>query len=245
VPFVVLAFGCRLVYQFWAQPWTWRIQSWGAVALLVSMVLAAVSVAAPMGVYLLVIRKALRPGATWHVSGDGHAFVAAASPRFDGPSAIALGWFAAGIILTERVPNGDRMRLAHFGAATTVSMVLAVVVLIGALVLVSLDSPRLVLDADAITLRRVRGRLRIRWDELAPGGPTPPRRKSADLILHQAAPSPAGAVVSHKIPARRLHVDPAFLVHTIRCYVDCPDLRLGIGTQAELARLQTAFASHS
>jgi len=121
--------------------------------------------------------------------------------------------------------------------------VLALVFLVAAMVLTGQNRPELVLDADAFTERRLIANFRIRWDQLVPGGPPPPARRRPKALTIYRRVHPAYPATPHRMLTRRLNVDPAFLAYTIRCYAERPDLRSAIGTPAESARLQAAFAT--
>jgi hypothetical protein len=238
LPFVLLAFGLRLVLEFWITPLTWRLDS--AWALLAAWIVSlAASVAIPLGAYLLLTRRARLRQATWQLDGAGHRFSATVSPRWVGPWAIIMGFLAGGLIVTERVPGENRMRVADFDYAAPISLVLVITMLAAIILLVLLDRPRIVLDPEAITLRFVRGVLRIPWTELAPGGPLPPAKPNPrTLLIYRVT---AGQWVPLRLPANRLHVDTAFLAHTIRYYADDPAWRSAIGTENGLAALRSSF----
>jgi hypothetical protein len=102
-----------------------------------------------------------------------------------------------------------------------------------------MNRPRLTLDREGVTLQRPRGRLRVAWDELVPGGPPlPAKRNPEGLAVYRLA---AGVTAPVLLPAGRLHVDSAFLAHTIRYYTEHPEQRGSIGTQAGLDALRSAF----
>jgi hypothetical protein len=237
VPFVLLAFALRPAERLWAEPLTWRLES-AVLGLIVALGFLAVSVAIPIGLYLLVTRPARRRPATWQLDRAGRRFVAPA--RSFGPFAVVAGWTAGGVILTERVPNRDRMRIATFGYGPVNSVALAVVLLAVVLVLLLLGRPVLALDPVTLVVRRVKRPVRIRWDELAHAGRrSTSRRGRDDLALFPE--------VGHRsrwtLPAGQLQIDAEFLAYTIRRYVDFPELRAVIGTDAELIALEAAFRS--
>ncbi len=173
----------------------------------------------------------------------GPRFEAPASPAWLGPYAVVLGWLAGGLIVTERVPNEDRMRLAESGGALVLSVVGPVIILGLLTVLLLLNRPRLTLDSDAITMQGFWKRTSIGWDRLMPGAPmTPGKGNATSLALYETATSPTANLVPHTLPTGRLHVDAVFLANTIRYYVDQPGHRPAIGTAAELDRLRSALA---
>jgi hypothetical protein len=245
VPFAVLAFALRIGETLWLQPFALRIAS-PDVSLLAYLGLVAASLAVPAGSYLLLTGQARKRRATWQLDDRGRRFTAPASPHWVGPWAIGLGWAAGGLSATERVPNQDRMRIAQLGALTTVSVVLAAAVLALALLMLLVNRPCLHLDPDGITLHRIVTQVRTRWDELMPGGPPAPAKRDAFLTLCRVTATPVeGPARPWKLPARSLHVDPAFFAYTIRRYVDSPERRAGIGSTAELTALQMAFGTEA
>jgi hypothetical protein len=245
LPFALSAFAARMLETFWITPLTWRIES-GLLAFAAWMVTLLVSVGLPLAGYLLVTRRARRREATWQIEpgGPGGAeaarFVAPAAPRWTGSWAILVGWMAGAGLMTERVPGEDRMRIADFGYALPVSIVLVSIAWLAIVAIVAMGRPRLMLDWDGATLRRPLGRLRLAWQELIPGGPPlPAKRNPESLAVYRLA---AGVTAPVLLPAGRLQVDSAFLAHTIRYYTEHPEQRGSIGTQAGLDALRSAFA---
>lgn len=244
LPFALSAFGLRLLDTFWITPLTWRIESW-QLALAAWLAALLGSVGLPLAGYFLVTRRARRRAATWQLEPGGPGgpdvtrFAAPAAPRWTGPWAIVLGWIAGSGPVAERVPGGDRMRIAQFGEALPVSIVLVSIGLLLVVATVVSNRPRLTLDRDGLTLHRYRGRLRLAWDELMPGGPPLPARRDPErLDVYRLA---AGATAPVRLPAGRLQVDSAFLAHTIRYYTERREQRGGIGTPAGLDALRSAF----
>jgi hypothetical protein len=244
MPFVVLAFGLRLGEKLWLEPLTWRLHHF-VPELLTSLGLLAASAAVPIGGYLLLTRSARKRPRTWHLDIRKGRFTAPASPCVTGPWAVATGWACGGIVLTERVPDQEHMRVAQLGVATTISIALAAATLITILLLplliVVVNRPLLSLDPDGMTLQSLGRRTRLRWEELLPGGPPRPSKPNpAALVLYQRQTASADGQ-PRPLPARWLHIDTAFLADTIRRYADSPDHRAGIGTAEELTALQQTF----
>ena len=168
-PFAVLAFGVRLGETLWLQPLAWRIHP-SVLGLLASLGLLAGSAAVPVGGYLLLARSARRRPRTWHLDLGKRRFDAMASPYGMGPLVIGAGWMCGGIVLTERVPNQDHMRIAQLGVATTISIVVAAAlmtaIMLLPLLMVVVNRPMLSLDSDGLILQSLWRRTRLRWDEL-------------------------------------------------------------------------------
>jgi hypothetical protein len=236
IPLGLLAFASRLVMTFWVQPLGWHFDFGTEMLIILSG--TVVSVGLIFGVFaLLGAGGRLRP-ARFTLGEAG--FVVPASPAYGGSMAIMLMFFSGGFVMSERVPNGDSMRLARFGFAMAASVVMVGLFWIAALAFLFMRRPRVYLDADGLTIRRVWRATRIAWDWLAPGGPPPPRgRWPRDLRVHLNGPLLWGQFPpSEVIPVGQLCVDPAFLAATIRHYVEHPEARAAIGTVEELARLQ-------
>ena len=239
LPFGVLAFALRLAATFWVTPLTWRVRPAG-VGLLVWLAALAASAFIPVGLYRLTVLKAVpRRPASFQV--DHRGFVAPAAPHDFGTSAIIVLWVAAGAPLTERVPNGDRLRLAQFDYAALISILVVGLLSVLAVTLLMVDRPWVALNPDGITVQRMTSRRSIGWNELAPGGPPPPTGRSPrSLWLYRTAgPTLGGRPRADLLPVGQLQVDPAFLANTIRQYVEQPGQRSIIGTEAELARLRS------
>ncbi len=108
------------------------------------------------------------------------------------------------------------------------------------------NRPCVILAPAGITIRRLRRRSEINWDELAPGGPLPPtRRGTSQITLYRKYPRPGTGPLAGKIPIGWLQVSPEFLTAVIRHYVEQPEQRNGIGTEAELDRLRTTLPARS
>jgi len=240
VPFAVLGFGLRLGETLWLQPLTWRIQPFVPSGLILGLGLGLIAASAvvPLSGYFLLTRSARRRPRTWHIDLARRRFAVNASPHSKGPWTVTMGWVCGGLVLTERVPSQDRMRIAQLGAATTISIVVAAASMIMLVLLVVVNRPLLSLDPDGITVQRLGRQIRLRWDELLPAGPPrPAERNPKVLVLYQAAPAGSPPRPS-RLPARRLHIDTAFLADTIRHYADNPHRRADIGTADELTALQ-------
>jgi hypothetical protein len=103
-----------------------------------------------------------------------------------------------------------------------------------------LSRPTLSLDAQGLTLKRVRT-VRLSWDDLAPGGPPPPTGRNPHyLTLFLNRPPEEGQrVPSETLPVGWLHIDPTFLADTIHDYVDHPEARAAIGSAGSPALAAT------
>jgi len=242
LPFASLAFALRLLDEFWLQPWTWGIEP-EIVGFLVGMAAWAATLGLPGGVYLLLTRHARRRPAAFCVDTPGRQFTAPTTPRWIGPLTVVLGWISASLLITERVPNEDRMRLTDISIFTAFGLAMSGFGLVAITILALQRGASLQLSPEGIIDRRPMKRITIGWDELVPGGPPPPiTRDPTYLIVYTWTASTAGSFAPRKLPARDWHVDTAFLAHTLRTYADHPRSRAAIGTPAELARLQETFA---
>ena len=239
----VLAFVGHLLVTFSVQPLTWRIEP-PALGLAVGLVALVMSAAVPLMLYLWVLAPLrLRP-ASLSVDAAGSRFVAPVSPYAQGWLAVTLMWIGAGLVMTERVPNGDAMRVAHLPAAIPASLT-AVTLAVGlAAGVLFANRPCVIMAPAGLTIRRLRQRSEINWDELAPGGPLPPTgRGTKQMTLYRKPPRPGTVPRAEKIPISWLQVSPGFLAVVIRHYAEQPAQRSGIGTQAELDRLHTIVAA--
>jgi hypothetical protein len=247
-PFVVLAFGLRLSQTLWLQPLTWQIHPF-VLGLLTDVGSVVASVAVPIGGYLLLTRSTRSRPRTWQLDPGDRSFTAMASPYGTGPGVIIGGWICGGVILTERVPNQEHMRIAQLGIGTTISIVVAALLMTTTLLSLVLGAvlnrTHLSLDADGMTLQRLCRRTRVRWNDRLPGGPPRPRRPNPMvLVLYQQQAAPAdGPARPLRLPAQQLHIDTTFLADTIRRYADNPDYRANIGTADELTTLQQTLTT--
>ncbi|WP_203912498.1 hypothetical protein [Rhizocola hellebori] len=237
VPLGMLAFALRLAATLWWEPFTWRF-NW-FVSLLLWLAAMIVTVGVPFGIFALLSRGYRRP-AEFALGKRG--FTAPLSPIGAGSQAILLLFLAGGLVVTERVPNSDSMRLAEFNNGWFASLIIASVLAAGAVTIVLTRRQQLLLDAEGLTIRRWwRGR-RLKWDELAPGGPLPPAKKSqGSLQLNRKQPPHS----THYVPAEMIgiafvDIDPTYLAAAIRRYVENPQDRAAIGTAEELSRLAVA-----
>ncbi|BEL03494.1 hypothetical protein Q0Z83_016850 [Actinoplanes sichuanensis] len=215
VPFVLLAFVLRFVESLWLQPLTWRFES-DAAGFLAAILMWTTTLGVPLGIFLLVTRKARKRPVAWDIGATGRRFTAEPAVAGTGVRAVFIGWLAGGLVPTERVPGEERKRIAELGSFTTVMTVLAVVFLLVAIWLVVGRWPWLALDREAVTFRRVFRTTRTPWDDLP-----------ADLV-------------DLKIPGPGLHIDPRFLGFSIHTYQHEPARREEIGTEAEATRLALA-----
>lgn len=244
VAFGALAFALRLMVTFWIEPLTWRADSvlLGLVFFLASGILPALAV---FGGYWLVTRRLSCRPALLALDARRRRLVAPASSVRAGWTAILCMWFAAGGVMTERVPGGDRMRVARFAGAVPVSVAVVTSFLALAALFLVVRRPWVALDPAGLTVQRLRRRAMIAWDDLAPGGPPPPAERRPGWVRVYRN-TPAGApFVAEDLPVGRLHVDAAFLAGAVRHYVAHPERRRAIGTEAELSRLRSAVPERS
>lgn len=237
--FVAVAAVLRMAEQLWIRPLSLGIDSWAG-SLAAYLAGPLVALALPLGAYLLLVRRVLRRPATWEVEPGEARFHAGIAVGRTGSLAIVIGWLAGNGLLTERVPDEDRMRVVTGDGSLLISAVLVVVPLLVAAALLLIDRPCITLDQDAVTVQHYRRRLRVGWSELLPGGPpAPDKRNPHQLTVYRMR---GGLQQPVHLPALRLQVDSAFLAHTLRYCTDNPAQRATIGTAAGLADLQASFA---
>jgi hypothetical protein len=221
VPLGLLGFALRQVVTFWLIPLTWRA-GFGLGLLLLAIGLL-VAVAIPFGIFALLYLPDRRP-ARLEVR-DGRP-TAPPSGVYAGSQAIMWMFLGGQLVLTERVPYGDSMRLAQIPFAwlgTTIGVGLASAV---ALAFLLIQRPILYLDPQGLTIKRLWGTTRIAWDEVVPGDPAPPLKQRPRRL-----PVRLRGRYGVEIPVGWLHIDAAFLADTIRHYVEHPQERAAIGTR--------------
>ncbi|BFU43141.1 hypothetical protein KRMM14A1004_13780 [Krasilnikovia sp. MM14-A1004] len=239
----MVAFALRIVTEFGVTPLTYALRSaeWSVA---ISTASAVTAVLIPWGGYWLCTRPAWHRAAEWGVDTDRRRFVADLTPRWAGPQCVFIGWFSGSLVPHERVPGMDQVRIADLGIVTDVFTVCAVVGLILGAVVIVAGYPRLTLDPGGVAVHRLMGwRRQFGWDELVPGGPPPPTGRNPRVVTVYRRPPPESPHTFRPwhLRADRLHVDPAFLAHTLRRYLDHPEHRPAIGTEEELAALRAAF----
>jgi hypothetical protein len=241
VPIGLLAFAFRIALTFWLEPFVWRMSL--ANALLVMTGGALTGLIVLIGTFAWLTRGD-RGRPSRFVPGPGR-FTVPASPVYAGYQAIGLMFISGGLVLTERVPGGDAMRMAQFDFAWPVSIIFVGFFWVAALAILLVQRPQLHLDAGGLTIRRVWRTTRLAWDELAPGGPPPPaKRRPRHMTIHLDAPAVFGRYpASEDVPVGGLHIDPTFLAGAIRHYVEHREDRCRIGTAEELTRLRSVLQS--
>jgi len=241
VPLGVLGFALRLAVTFWLQPLTWQLSlASGLLAIAAGM---AVAVAIPFGIFWL-LTGGIRQRPEAFACGDGR-FTVPASPLYAGSQAMMWMFLSGGAVLTERVPNGDRMRMAEFGFTWPATVIGVGVFWVVALVILLIQRPQLHLESGGLVLRRFLRTTAIAWDELAPGGPLPPvKRRARRLRLYlNHTPMLGQYAASEDVPIGWLHIEPAFLARAIRHYVEHPQDRAAIGTEEGLCQLRAAMGA--
>jgi len=240
VPLGLLAFATRLAIALWWQPVTWRFSL--ALGLLFMLGATLVAVGIPFGIFALISRRYRRPAE--FALGEG-GFTVAPSAVFGATQTILWMFLGAGLVPTERVPNSDSVRLAEFGPGWFVSLALLGGFMAGALAFLVVRRPRLLLDTEGLTIRRLWRSTRLAWEDLAPGGPLPPAKKTQRHLQLYRKPPPnyPNYVPAEAIPIGWLDIDPAYLAAAIRHYAEDPQDRAAIGTVAELDRLRAPQCS--
>ncbi|GIF42865.1 hypothetical protein BC793_124110 [Actinoplanes xinjiangensis] len=242
VPFVVLAFVLRLAEVLWFRPLLWRLDSFSLHAALGLAAIGA-ALAGPLGAYFLLTRRVRSQPATWHLDPGARSFSVGPS-HATGYRAVFIGWAAAGLILVERVPFQEHMRIADEVAPSALTVPLAVLALLLAIAFIMADRRSVTLDEDGVTLQGWLRRARIRWVDPMPWQLTVhARRGSSKLIIEQSRTSTSGSAQPRwiRIPAQWMHIEPGFLAFTLSYYIGAPGSRHGIGTEAEL---KTLIAAH-
>lgn len=115
-------------------------------------------------------------------------------------------------------------------------------VAVGGALLSWCDLPRLELRPDGVRVRRLRS-MTTPWAALRRGNPLRPRRNEQQLALPLDRPDLVPPLFA-KNPLIPLgwDADPWFVADTIRWYVDHPQDRAAIGTEAELESLRARLA---
>ena len=222
------------------QPLLWRVDplALGFALGLVALVLLPV---VPLLGYFALTRSLRHGPASLQVCTARRAFAVPPSPLHSGMFAIALMSMAGNMTPTERVQYTDRVRLATVPGTVPIvgaSMVLMIAI---AVLFLWLPRPSVTLTPSGVATRSILRRHDIPWPELLHGGPLVPDRHdpTMPLVYHRTDGSPQ----TLRVVLRQLHVDRVFLATVIRHYIEHPDHRSDIGTQAELERLETGFAA--
>jgi len=185
----------------------------------------------------LVMTKVRTPG---FVVGPGPAFVAPADRAhgyFVAGQVLLAAWVTRSPSLFQGAPYADpvtvTMRAIMIGSAvvvTVLNLVLVGIALFG--------RPRLELTPDGVYLGNPFWRRAVRWDELVPGLPL--RQPDQDALTLTTVRPGRPAM---RLTLNYIRVHTWFLADAIRYYVDHPDRRAEIGTQAGYDRLMTALGA--
>jgi hypothetical protein len=198
----------------------------------------AVCYGIPFGIWYIVARPELHRPPAFGLDVARSRYVVGVTPRRTmwGLFMIANGTMAtAGIV--QRVPNGDHIRLNPFPGIIPLDATAFGVSIVVALAFILLDRPKLTLDRDGMIVDNVFSRKRIAWNDIAPySALLETGILSAGGIWWRSAAS--GRIGTTPVRPYGLHVDPVFLLHAVRVYVDRPERRSEIGTRAGLDRLQ-------
>jgi hypothetical protein len=218
-------------------PLTWHIEP-AALRLAVAFLAYVLACASPALVYLWLGRRLLKGPAAFERSAEGTAFVVPDSPVWPGSVACTLMLLAGIAVPYERVPDTERLRVPVDPAFGIPFLAIGAVLAAAALAVVWLPAPSLRLTPSGIAVRRVLRSRDVRWEDLVPGGPHPPVRRTMRLLYQTG-----GGQHHINVPVSRLRVDAAFLATVVRHYVERPEHRTAIGTQEELERLESAYAT--
>jgi hypothetical protein len=198
---------------------------------------ATVAIGVPIAIWVVVARPELRRRPTFGLDTTHGRYVVGHHP---GRTLTGLLMFCWGSLVppVERVPNTDHMRLSTVPGMVPVGAVLLGVAIAFGLTLILLERPVLHLDADGMTfVRFLARRRRVAWSDIAARSVMAQGRGfRVDRIVWDAS-APSRSTLT-ALPGNVLQVDPVFLLHAVRVYVDQPERRSEIGTQAGLDRLQ-------
>lgn len=236
LPLGLLLFALRLADRFWLVPLTWRMEDAGDRFLVLAGALA-VELAIPIGVLTLLAVRSVRR-ARFELRDD--RFTVAPTPVHAVTWAMLCMSTSAGLVLTERVPNGDSMRLMTSDFGWQSSLIGVGIFWTLAVVILLVQRPLLYLDPEGLTLRQLLRTTKVTWDQLEPGWPRPPiGRRDRFVYVYIKAPPVAGRNPTVDLPIKWLHIDPTLLADTIRHYIEHPEDRPAIGTAEELTRRNT------
>ncbi|MET7423898.1 hypothetical protein [Dactylosporangium sp. NPDC005555] len=213
--------GLRVGYEFGVDEADTPV--WLAVTLLLAPVVLLSGAFVGFGIALRPVMQP--PPSALRVRGD--AFVVPGSPVWLGRATMA--WALLGTLFLDSDPATPP------GLKITLNAV--AVLLIGLAAVPLLRGPRIVVSPEGLTIR-AGGRRRVRWDDLVrvPQRPLPLTVRSPKLALSIRRPGrhePGWLLV----PLEMLAVEPVFLGSVVEHYVEHPDRRAAIGTEAEYARL--------
>ncbi|WP_189335689.1 hypothetical protein [Actinoplanes ianthinogenes] len=204
LPCALLALLLHLAQEVWVSPRSWGLSlDWGVLVFAAALI---VELGVPFAIYALVVWRTRKRPASWSFE-----FVAEPSPSWSGCLAIYLGWWAGGGLELERTPGRSYAHFVPLDAVTGLSLALAVVALVLAVVLSVDGRPGLQMRPEGITVRGLLGRRHAGWD---------------------------GTL---KIRPERLHIDRDFLNFTLWYYRANPASRAEIGTEAGARAVEGAY----
>lgn len=153
-----------------------------------------------------------------------------------------LAWIMIAGVLVGPGAGETWAQLSPFDIAVDIPITL---VAAAAALLSWCDLPRLELRPDGVRVRRLRSAA-TPWAALRRGTPLRPRRNDQILALPVDNPDLVSPLFA-KNPLIPLgwDADPWFVADTIRWYVDHPQDRPALGTEAELARLQERLTAQA
>ncbi|MEU7822545.1 hypothetical protein [Catellatospora sp. NPDC049133] len=155
---------------------------------------------------------------------------------------IHLAWVMIAGVLVGPGPGETWAELSLFDILLDIPVAL---VAVGGALLSWCDLPRLELWPDGVRVRRLRSAV-TPWAALRRGTPLRPRRNEQNLTLPVDQPDlVAPAFAKNPLIPLGWDADPWFVADAIRWYVDHPQDRRAIGTEAELVFLRARMATQS
>ncbi|GAB3840779.1 PH domain-containing protein [Dactylosporangium cerinum] len=226
-----------VVDKFVIVPLTWHIEP-DALRLGVVFPVVMLAGAGPTLALLWLGRRLLKSPATFQRSADGAAFVVPDGPVWPGNLACTLMLVAGMAVPYERAPNSERIQLPTDPGFGIPLLAIGAVLATVALAIIWLPAPSVRLTPTGITVRGAFRSRDLRWEDLVPGGPHPPGQWTMRLLYRTD-----GRQKRFSLRTYRMRVDGTFLATVVRHYAEQPEHRAAIGTQAELERLESAYAS--
>jgi hypothetical protein len=225
--FAAVACGLLVVVIHFSSLFAARTQHAFVAWTMVNMMLALV---VPFGLWAALAWRDIRAGGVIRLDPEAGRFVVGGRAL---QAFIGIGIFnfvATSPLFARRVPHTDRMRLVADHFTVTLAAIQFVIVAAVAVYVITVDRPRLLVDATGMTINRApMFRRRIAWDDIVSGSVT--LVGGHPVTWRSKVP---GQVTSLPL---FLGVPRPMLMHAVRTYVDQPDRRGEAGTAAGLERL--------